>query len=74
MQDLTQLSDEELTTKMTKILDRMQFALNTGHPALYNQANNIYLDLLQEQQRRTQAPINEEEEDPFEGLINIKKK
>ena len=74
LKDLTQLTDAELTEKMSKILDRMHFALGTGHTALYNQANNIYLELLAENQRRAQTPVAEDEEDPFEGLINIKKK
>ena len=71
--NLTELTDEQLTEKMTKILNRIQFAQQTGNSALYQQANNIYYDLIEEQQRRAQKPVTEGEEDPFEGLIKIKK-
>ena len=74
LKDLTQLTDAELTEKMTKILDRMNFAMNYGNTALYNQANNIYLELINEQYRRAQKPVADDEEDPFDGLINIKNK
>lgn len=72
MGSLAELTDEQLTEKMTKILDRMSFAQQTGNPALYQQATNIYYDLIEEQQRRAQKPTDPDD-DPFDGLINIKK-
>lgn len=72
LQNLTELTDEQLHEKMTKILERMSFAQSMGNAALYQQANNIYMDILEEQQRRAQKP-KDDEDDPFEGLINIKK-
>jgi hypothetical protein len=73
MGNLTELNDQELHEKMTKILERMSFAQNTGNAALYQQANNIYMDILDEQYRRAQKPIDPDEDDPFDGLINVKK-
>jgi hypothetical protein len=75
--NLSELSDEELHERLTKILDRMNFAQRSGNGSLYQQLHNNYQDILLEKEDRVirkQKELEEKgEEDPFDQLINIKK-
>lgn len=74
MPDTSELTDTELHDKITKVLDRLNFAGQMGHSESYRQLNNIYQALVLEQQDRiAKNYIKEDLDDPFEGLINIKK-
>ena len=73
MPDMSKLSDTELSEKIVKVLDRMNFFAETGHTSSYQQANNIYLMMITEQQERA-ARNYLKDDDQFGDLINIKKR
>lgn len=70
--DPKELTDTELHDKVTKVLERMNFASQMGHGQTYQQLHNLYLMLLQEQQDRMTRKKNTDP-DEFDDLINIKK-
>ncbi len=73
MPDPTKLTDTELTDKITKVLERMNFFSRTGHPDSFRQANDIYQILVHEQLDRIQKNYLKDE-DQFSDLIDIAKK
>lgn len=74
MDDLTKLTDQQLSERLNKSFAQMHYFGSTGHPDAYRQANNIYFMLVEETQRRASlAFINEEGEDTMKDLIDIKK-
>ena len=73
MPDPTKLTDTELTDKITKVLERMNFFSRTGHPVSFRQANDIYQVLVHEQLDRIQKNYIKDESQ-FSDLIDIAKK
>ena len=73
MKDPTKLSDQELSEKIGKILDRMNFFSQTGHSDAYAQALTIYHSLCAEQLDRIQRNYIKDD-DQFGDLIDIGKK
>jgi len=73
MNDPTELTDTELTEKITMLLERMNFFSRTGHSDSYQQANTIYQALCQEQRDRIVRNYIKDE-DQFSDLIDIPKK
>ena len=71
--DLTKLTDTELTEKIGKLLNRMNFFQQSGHTASYQQCYNIYQALIQEQMDRIQKSYITDN-DQFGDLIDIPKK
>ena len=71
--DPKELTDQELTDKISKVLERMSFASQMGHPGMWQQLNGIYGELVLEQQRRMQTTVTEDEHG-FDDLIDVRKK
>ena len=72
MSSPSELTDSELTEKITKILQRLDFFAKTGHSQSYSQAQTIYFTLIQEQQDRI-ARNYIKDDDQFGDLIDVKK-
>ena len=72
MSNPADLTDTELTEKMSKILQRLDFFARTGHSQAYQQAQNIYFALVQEQQDRMHRNMAVDD-DQFGDLIDVKK-
>lgn len=73
MTDPSTLSDTELSEKVGKLLNRMNFFSRTGNSDSYQQCLNIYHTLIQEQMDRIQRNYANNE-DQFGDLIDIPKK
>lgn len=71
--DPTKLTDTELTDKITKLLERMNFFSRTGHSDSFRQANDLYQALCMEQRDRIVRNYIKDE-DQFSDLIDIQKK
>lgn len=75
--NLSELSDDQLHERMTKLLNRMTFATRTGKSDVYQQLNMLYQDMLLEKHERfirKQKELAESVDgDPFENLINVRK-
>jgi len=71
--DPTKYTDQELTEKIGKLLDRMNFFQQTGHSDSYQQCYNIYQSLIAEQMDRIQKSYITDK-DQFGDLIDIRKK
>jgi hypothetical protein len=72
MSNPADLTDQELTEKITKILVRLDFFARSGHSASYAQAQTIYHTLVQEQQDRIARNYITDDEQ-FGDLIDIRK-
>lgn len=72
MSNPADLTDSELTEKITKILVRLDFFARTGHSQSYQQAQTIYQTLVLEQQDRI-ARNYIKDDDQFGDLIDIRK-
>jgi len=73
MSDPSKLTDTELSEKITKLLERMNFFSRTGHSDSFQQCNNLYQTLCQEQRDRIVRNYIKDE-DQFSDLIDIPKK
>jgi len=73
MRDPTTLTDTELSEKIGKLLHRMRFFSQIGHSDSYQQCQNIYYALVQEQMERIQRNYATDK-DQFGDLIDIPKK
>lgn len=71
--DLSELTDTELTEKIGKLLNRMNFFQASGHTESYQQCYNIYQALVQEQIDRIHRNYITDK-DQFGDLIDVRKK
>ena len=73
MSNPAELTDQELSDKIGKLLNRMNFFQSSGHTESYQQCYNIYQALIQEQMIRIQNNYITDN-DQFGDLIDVIKK
>ena len=75
MSNPRELTDMQLSEKLNKIYSRMRFFQQTGNSDGYQQAYQIYLDLVEETRRRAEVAFRGDDgEDMMKDIIQIDKK
>jgi hypothetical protein len=74
--NLRDLSDDDLSKKISELNKRLVFGYQTGNTDFVTQANALLNDYMAEERRRTQELVNslkENNDTDWDDLIDIKK-